>query len=435
MKIFSDRRGPAASIVPPAPMKSASAEKDPWLGFLLARPVLWLGTLLALLSVADGIRNSILHSLDFQWSPAWLLAQHVDPWAVYLAGNSGHRILLNQVPNYLHELYVAMLPFGYLPLLPAKLLWAAINLALVLASCICVAKLYELDGQRGWLLTILVLTGTPFRVIIGNGQVTAVVLVTLALWALVASHAGRGMLLGLAWAKYSVPPVLAVFLLLRRRWRLLFCSALPPVAGFLFFYAWLRMPFWTLLTEPFRCAAHNVSPGLANIMAVSEIALRRPSLFHAMPDAFYLSTRAGWVDFVPPLCGVALAVFIAMYFFAQGREANPAISRGDTSGLVDGRIYFACLTAASLLCFKHQIYDFLLLIFCLALALRAPRSTARNSLFLLIAYFWYAERLVHIRRWEFWPAVVIVSFLLLAALIALVWKLRGFVVWERDWTF
>ncbi len=266
------------------------ARPDPWLACCLT-PVLWLGTLLAFISIADGFRNSILHSLDFQWSPARLLAQHIDPWATYLAGDPEHRILLNQVPNYLHELYVAMLPFSYLPLLPAKVIWASINLLLVLGCCACVARLYELERRGAGLLTILVLTGTPFRVTIGNGQVTAVVLVCLALWAVAQSSSYRGLLLGGAWAKYSVPPVLALFLLLRKRWRLLLCSLLPPVAGFLFFYAWLPTPFWTLLAEPFRAGTTNVSPGLANVMAIAEIAQRHPPLFRPIPDAFYLASR------------------------------------------------------------------------------------------------------------------------------------------------
>lgn len=401
------------------PPVAAGSEPGLGLGWLLARPVLWLGTLLAAISVGDGFRNSILHSLDFQWSPARLLTRHIDPWAVYLSGDPRHLILLNQVPNYLHELYLWMLPFGYMPLLPAKLIWAAVNISLVLMACACVARLYELDGRRTWLLTILVLTSTPFRVTIGNGQVTALVLVSLALWAVVSSSSGRGLLLGVAWAKYSVPPVLAIFLLLRRRWRLLVFSMLPPLAGFWFFYAWLRTPFWTLLAEPFRCSTRNVSPGLANMMAVSEIALRHPPLFRTAPDAFYLAAR-GWTDFVPYACGVVLAFAVAVYFFRRGKE-------------VDGRIHLACLTAASLLCFKHQIYDFLLLIFCLAIALKAGRSAARNWLLVLIAYFWYAERLLHIRRWEFWPAVVIVSFLLLIGLIGAAWKLRNFMHWRSKW--
>jgi hypothetical protein len=393
---------------------------DPWPDWLLSLPALWMGTALAFLSVADGIRNSILHSLDFQWSPARLLTQHIDPWATYLAGDPGHCILLNQVPNDLHELYVAMLPFGYLPPMPARIIWASINVALVLASCWLVARMYELCCRKAWLFTLLAMTGTSARVAIGNGQVTALVLASLALWAVALSSRGRGLLLGAAWAKYSVPPVLAAFLLLRRRWRLLLYSLLPPAAGFLFFYVWLRAPFWTLLLEPFRTSINNVSPGLANIMAIGEIALRHPPLFQPVPDAFYLSPAAGWSAAIPYLCALALALAMAVYFFLHGSA-------------VDGRVLMACLTTACLLCFKHQIYDFLFLMFPLAVALKAERSAARNWLFGLIAYFWYGERLLHIRRWEFWPAVVIVNFCLLLALIAATWKLRDRVRWKTDW--
>lgn len=388
--------------------------------FLLSRAFLWTATLLALFSVAIGVRNGVRRSLDFQWSPARLLAQHTDPWAVYLAGDPGHRILLNQVPNYLHELYFWVLPFGYLPYWSAKVLWAVWNLALVALICACVARLYAMDRRRAWLLTVLVLTSTPFRVVMGNGQVTALVLACLALWAVVRSQGGRGVLLGMAYAKYSVPPVLALFLLLRRRWWLLACSLAPPVAGLVFFYHWLRTPFWTLLLGPFRAAANNVSPGLANIMAISTMALRRPPLFRPAPDAFYLSPQTGWAAYAPYFCGALLALAIALFVFWRGKD-------------VDGRIQLACLTAASLLCFKHQIYDFLLLVFCLAVALQATPGRTRNWSFVLIGYFWYLERLAHIRRWEFWPAVVMVSFLLLAWLMAATWKLRAAVHWDAKW--
>lgn len=408
----------------PSEIQTPPVESDhspgPWLRWLLWLPTLWTGTLFAVLSIADAIRNSILHSLDFQWSPARLLAHHIDPWATYLAGDPGHRILLNQVPNDLHELYIAMLPFGYLPLMPAKIIWASMNVVLVLLSCWLVARLYDLNGRNAWLFTLLVLTSTPARVTIGNGQVTALVLATLALWAVAQSSRSRGLLFGVAWAKYSVPPVLAAFLFLRRRWRLLSYSMLPPAAGFLFFYAWLRTPFFTLLWEPFRTATSNVSPGLANIMAVSEIAARHPPLFRPAPDIFYLSPAVGWAAVIPYLSGIALAISIATYFFLRGRQ-------------VDGRILMACLTTACLLCFKHQIYDFLFLMFPLAVALRGEGNAARNWLLGLIAYFWYGERLLHIRRWEFWPAVVIVSFLLLLALITATWKQRGTTRWKTDW--
>ena len=241
------------------------------------------------------------------------------------------------------------------------------------------------------------LTSTSARVTIGNGQVTALVLASLAMWAVAETSRSRGLLLGIAWAKYSVPPVLATFLLLRRRWRLLFYSVLPPAVGFLFFFGWLRTPFWKLLSEPFRTSTNNVFPGPGQRDGRQR---NRTATSSVVPPGArrFLPVACRWMDAaVPYLCGIAMAVGIAMYFFLRGNQ-------------VDGRVVMACLTTACLLCFKHQIYDFLFLMFPLALALRAESNAARNWLLGLIAYFWYGERLLHIRRWEFWPAVVLVSF-------------------------
>ena len=137
----------------PDDAKRAGSGPDPVMRLLLSLPVLWLGTVLAALSVIDAMRNAMLWSLDFQWSPLRLLTRHIDPWGVYLAGDPGHKILLNQVPNYLHELYVLLLPLGYLPYTAAKIIWAVINVALVLASCACVARVYEFENRKAccWL--------------------------------------------------------------------------------------------------------------------------------------------------------------------------------------------------------------------------------------------------------------------------------------------
>jgi hypothetical protein len=397
-------------------------ERNPVLRVLLTLPALWAGTLLAVASIADGVRNSSTRSQDMQWSPERLFTRHMDPWAVYLSGDPGHRILLSQVPNYLHELYVLLLPLGWLSFSDAKILWALCNLALMMMSCACIARLYDLSLRRAWLLFVIFFAGTPARVVLGNGQMTALVLACFALWALEQSSRARGLLLGLSYAKYSVAPPLALFLLLRRRWRLLAYSALPPLASLGFVFFWLRTtPLRVLLLEPFLVATNgNVSPGLANIMIVSNIFLRRPPLFHPAPDAVYLAPRAHWIELAPYLCAVALAVALAVYFFVRDAQT-------------DGRVLLACLTAASLLCFKHPVYDFLLLAFALALALQAECSRARNFLLAGIGYFWFVERLMHICRWEFWPAVVLASFVLLLAMIAATWRLRASINWRQRW--
>lgn len=386
------------------------AQPDRLLGLLTSKTFLLLGSLASLVSIAAAVRKTILYGLDFQWSDVRLLLQHRDPWAVYLSGDSHHEILLNQVPNFLHELYVLLLPFGFLSFGNGKLVWAVCNLLFVAVLCGCVARLCELDTRKTWLLFVIVLTGTPFRVTLQNGQNDALALMCLALWAVVASERGRGLLLGLAYEKYSLPPVLALFLSMRKRWKLLFYSLLPPLLGFLILDAWLPTPGRTLLLEPFRTALHggNVSRGIANVMAVTEKLLQ------------HIAHPPAWSALLPYIFGLALACALAIYF------ARHAVD-------VDGRILLACLMAASLACFKHQIYDFLALIFCLAIALKARPSGARDVVLGVLIYFWYVERILHIWRWEFHLFTILPSFLLLLGLIAATWKLGGTARWSSLW--
>jgi hypothetical protein len=387
-----------------------AAAPDRLLGVLTSNTALVLGTVASLVSIAAAIRKTILYGLDFQWSDARLLLQHRDPWAVYLSGDVHHEILLNQVPNFLHELYVFLLPFGLLPFSEAKLIWASYNLLFVAVLVRCVTQLYELDNRQSRLLLLLVLTSTPFRVTVQNGQNDALALMCISLWALVRSESGRGLLLGLAYEKYSIPPVLALFLLLRKRGKLLAYSLLPPLAGFLLVDAWLPTPGRMLLFEPFRTALHgnNVSRGIANIMAVTEKLLE------------HLPHPAAWTALLPYLLGVALACGIAGYFASHAAE-------------LDGRILLACLMAASLACFKHQIYDFLALIFCLGAALKAAPGRARSVVLGVIAYFWFVERILHIWRWEFHLFTILPSFLLLLWMIAATTELGRVSSSNRRW--
>lgn len=386
------------------------AQPDRLLDQLTSKAFLLLGSLASLVSIAAAVRKTILYGLDFQWSDVRLLLQHRDPWAVYLSGDPRHEILLNQVPNFLHELYVLLLPFAFVSFGTAKLVWAACNLIFVAVLCGCVARLCELDTRKTWLLFVIVLTGTPFRVTLQNGQNDALALMCIGLWAVVGSERGRGLLLGAAFEKYSIPPVLALFLLLRRRWKLLFYSLLPPLLGFLILDAWLPTPGRTLLLEPFRTALHggNVSRGIANIMAVTEKLLQ------------HIAHPPAWTALLPYIFGIALACGMAQYFARHAAE-------------IDGRILLACLMAASLACFKHQIYDFLALIFCLAIALRAEPSRARTVVFGVVAYFWYVERILHIWRWEFHLFTILPSFFLLLWMIAATWKLGGTARWASRW--
>jgi len=391
-------------------LSAGGIHRDRLIELLTSRIALVLGSFLALVSIAAALREMALNSMDFQWSGAHLLLQHRDPWAVYLSGDAHHEILLSQIPNYLHELFILLLPFGFLPFAKAKLLWAACNLALVFLLGRCVARLYQLDRRKTWLLFVLMLMSTPFRVTVGNGQNDALALAALALWSAVASQAGRGLLLGIAYEKYSVPPVLVIFLLIRRRWKLLLISLLPPLLGFLFVRLWVSTDWGTLALEPFLTAVHrnSVSFGWANISAIVQGML------------LHLSHAPSWNRWLPYGFAIWLACAIAAFF------ARNAAS-------LDGRVLLACLLSASLVCFQHQIYDFLVLVFNLAIALKSRPDKARNVVFAVVAYFWYLERVFNLRHWKTHLFVIVPSFLLLLWLIWATYNLRKTTEWSSRW--
>ncbi len=389
----------------------SGAQHDPLLEFLTSKFTLILGSLLASASTLVAIENAIHRSMDFQWSAAHLLLLHRDPWSVYLSGDRQHEILLSQIPLYLHELYLLLLPFGFLSFAKAKLPWAICNVCFVSVLGWSVARLCELGRSRTWLLFVLVLLSTPFRVTVGNGQNDALALMCVGLWAFVGAQEARGLLLGAAYEKYSLPPVLVVFLLLRRKWKMLFYSIIPPLVGFLFIDAWISTGWRTLALDPFRTEVHQTGgfvPGVADIMAVSEMLLR------------HISSRPAWLAMLPYGIAIVLACTIAAYFARNARS-------------VDGRILLACLLVASLVCFQHMIYDFLVLIFCLGVALKSQRSNTRNLVLALIAYFWYLERALGIWRFESNLPVILANLLLLLLLIVATYQLQSSTKWSSRW--
>lgn len=349
--------------------KMASAlPRDRVLEVLTSKTALLLGSFLSIVSATTllhGKINRISFGCDFQWSGCRILLRHHDPWAIYLAGDHHHEFVLNQVPNYLHELYVILFPFGLLPFAEARIVWAFVNVGLVCLICFCVAHLYELPKMKLWLLLVMVGTSASFRESIRNGQLNGLSIACIALWALASTQRSRGLLLGLSYTKYSFSPILVLFLLLCRRWRLLLYSATPPLIGFLILDAWLKTPSLTLALEPFRTALHSgaLTPSSGNVVLLATAILKRVS-----PDSF-------WSPYFPQVLGLVLGLSIAIYFSRQSEKT-------------DGRILLACLTTASLICFPHLFYDYYLIVFCLAICLRAKPSRTRNVSLAIVVYLW-----------------------------------------------
>jgi Glycosyltransferase family 87 len=335
-----------------------------------ARPIVWINAALALpamVSLFAGVRNSLSRSQDFQWSGANLTLHHIDPYRQFLNHDPGHLILLSQVPNYLHELYILLLPLGALSFSHAKPLWALLNCLFAVLSVFLLRRIYDLPRSHALLILLLLFSSTPFRIVLGNGQQSLLEMLFFCLIFYFTRPTGQGIALGLSYLKYSFSPVAFLYLAFRRRFRILAISLLPPVLGLLAMGMLVRGSIFTLLLEPFAVSRSDSVKGLGDLMTILETA------FTGVLPAWQLAILLPGI--------VLLASGICAFVLSQHPGHNP-------------RREVAVLAVATLMFLPHRIYDHIFLVIPLAAALATPAIRTRIYLLATIALLWFDTKLV-----------------------------------------
>ena len=315
----------------------------------------------ALVFVGFGARHALHGSPDLQWSGSHVLAAGKDPYLQYLRHDPDHQFLLAQVPNYLHELYILMLPLGLLQFGTAKIVWIAVNLLLTLACVVLAGRAYQLDRSKVILLGLLLAVSTPFRVMLGNGQQSMLELLFLLL--ILALPRIGGIFLGLSYFKYSFSPVFFLYFLFRSRWRLLLQSLVLPAIGLILFWLIVRGNPLRVAIEPLAVGRSGVTDGLGDVMHLTTRAL--------LPFGGGLAAAGG------PLAALIASAVLA-WVVARRR-------------VLDESLAFAALVPASLLVLVHLSYDYVALMVPLAatLATHLYSVTRKRVSYAVLFLLWF----------------------------------------------
>jgi Glycosyltransferase family 87 len=334
------------------------------------RPIVWINAALVLpaaVSLYAGVRNSLSRSQDFQWSGAHLALQHIDPYSQFLRHDPEHRILLSQVPNYLHELYILLLPLGALSFSHAKPVWALLNCLFAILIAFVLRRIYDLPRSQALLLLLLLFASTPFRIVLGNGQQSLLELLLFCLIFYFTKPTGQGIALGLSYSKYSFSPVVFLYLFFRRRFRVLAISFITPLLGLLAMSLLVYSNPVTLLTEPLAVSRIGVTAGLGDLMTIIQ------TLFHnLLPETL-----------IGKLMYAAALLASAAYAFTLSRTGSPSPRRDA-----------AALAVANLMFFTHLTYDYVFLAIPLAAALAAPFQRAKTYILATVALLWFGIKLI-----------------------------------------
>ncbi|HEY0759542.1 MAG TPA: glycosyltransferase family 87 protein [Acidisarcina sp.] len=300
--------------------------------------------------------------VDFQWSGAHILALHQDPWKTYIDGDPKDQIILGQQPNYLPEFYLMLGPLGRMPFPEARAWWCFLNLVFLAGNVLVLRAMFHLDRDHTLLLAFLVLSSLPFRVTMANGQHAIFILLMLSITFYATNRWVKGMALGVSFGKYSFSPLMVMVLLVKKRLDVLLISLILPVVGLLIAWHILGGNLKTLAFEPIATSKIAMGPGSGDIMTPLEIFMRNHGV------------AAGPTYSVPALLGLVAAVGVAFWI---GRNRR-----------LDERMQFVVAIVMTLLCFKHVLYDFVVLVAPLAAAMAAPRSRARIIVLVCIFHFW-----------------------------------------------
>ncbi len=314
-------------------------------------------------SLATGVRHGLLYGChDLQWIGAWMVRQRMDPWQEELL-RFPHHFAHFSPPNYLHLLYMVLLPLGFLNFETAEILWTAGSVGLSIACVLLLRRLFDLTGFQTALALFLLWMSSPFRVVLEVGQMSFFELFFLTGAYVAVSTALGGVSLGMSLAKYSFSPAAVLLFLFRGRVKLLAYAFLVAVIGLVGVWLMVGTPLVKLAMEPLAVSAlpTAVSPGFADLMTLAEHTLKL-----VVADA-----RARQLSYALGLLGSAAYAFL-LSRFRLSRAAE-----------------FTLISLASLFFVKHLVYDYVFLVVLLCFALKQESVKVKAALIAGVLAFWF----------------------------------------------
>ena len=336
--------------------------------------ILILG-LISSISTTKAFLDSQNLSFDFHFSPTKLVAEGINHYQYILDGKHDHgpddKLMYDQNGNYAQGLFIILIPFTWLGWEDAKLVWSIINIALALIIPLVLCKKFKLDNFKTFLVLSIFLSSTIFRIHIGYGQHTLILLIFLILPFLNKNFFNIA-LSGIVYFKYNIGYGLFLYFLSLKRFKYIFLSSFPLIFGWLSYCYITNTNLLTNILEPLRV-----------IMYWNSEADHFPVTVFNLIN--YLKINS--------LITLVIPILVNFYFILKIKNIEDDLKK----------LSLLCL---SILCFTpHQLHDYVLLIPLLVYSLKHYQYLISLINLILIFYFFYFLRLLsfifNFQPWDF----------------------------------
>jgi hypothetical protein len=324
--------------------------------------------LAAIVSIYQGYSNAqkIDGSDDFQWSPAVLFLEGINPYMHQMDGNTDGRIILSQRPNYAHGLYVLLSPLALIEYKQATAAWAALGIIASLITLLLIGREFKLTPISLLICSLLFFCSTPFRNSIGNGQQS--ILAFFAFSLLFLQHKNIGSFLsGMSYFKYSFAPPIAFYILISRGWKALCFSLLPCLIGYLIFMWQIGGDPWSVLVQPLKVGMGPRAgwEGVGDLMTIFKMILAEDN-----------NPTRGLLAYLLPIILSCLVIAKAV--------------RNQTSIAFS----FSVVCLSSLMFFSHRWYDHVFLLPLLAYAIANFKLREAKIITVIVMWNWFAMKIL-----------------------------------------
>ena len=172
-----------------------------------------------------------------------------------LDGNT-EKILMSQYGEYLHGLYVILIPYGLMQWHLAKIFWLITNLFILIYLPIKLSQKFLLSKIETYLVLFFFSCCIVTKVQLITGQQTLLVLLFFSLPFIFNSKLSS-FLSGISYFKYTIGYSLFFYFLIIKDFKKLFLSVLPAFFGWIIYSILTKSNLFDTVLQPFQLAIEN----------------------------------------------------------------------------------------------------------------------------------------------------------------------------------
>ena len=299
---------------------------------------------------------------DFQWSPTKIMLEKINHYQYMLEGNT-EKILMSQYGEYLHGLYVILIPYGLMKWPLAKICWLVTNLFILIYLPIKLSQKFLLSKIETYLVIFFFSCCIVTKVQLITGQQTLFILLFFSMPFLFNSKLSN-FLSGISYFKYTIGYSLFFYFLIIKDFKKLLLSIMPAFFGWIIYSVLTKSnPFETIL-QPFQLAIENQIIG---------------ETLNNMPKnkfLFSILENIKFIDFEYKGFFLIIISLIVSIFFIY----KISIIKDDLQKL-------SCLTLISLIFLPHYPHDYVLLLPILIYSIKNFSELNSKISLIIIVYF------------------------------------------------